>query len=507
MPTLPVLLAGFIFWEPVADIVAAWGKEEYSHAWLVPPLALLLALHRLAEKPPAPKESGWGLALVGLGLGLHLAGRLSGMTVFPQYGFFIALLGVVWTVLGGTVFVRLLPVLAYLFFAIPLPTTLYIGLSAKLQLFSSALGTEALQLLGFTAYQEGNVIDLGVYRLQVVEACSGLRYIFPLLGFSYLVAYCFRDALWKRAVVFLSAIPLALLLNVLRIVLVGATVDLWGIGAAEGLLHDLEGWVVFSVCVLLLMGEALLLHRIGARGGGLDARVLSMPRGPFFASPPKTGGVFLALLVLFSCIAAGQAAGMLAPKDAVIPPRLPFAAFPAEIGGWRGTAHGLSAAERELLRLSDYLDRTYRHQNQTPVRIFIGYYETQRGSHKLHSPDMCIPGDGWEILVSSVARMKLAGGEEIPVNRALIRKGEKRQLVYYWFAQGGKNMARSLEVKGRSLVNALTTGRTDTALLRLTTPVLPDEEAAAVDARLAAFFGLLRPRLPAHLPDFMEKPE
>jgi exosortase len=95
--------------------------------------------------------------------------------------------------------------------AIPLPVFLYNALSSRLQLWSSALGVGVLQAIGVTAFREGNVIDLGPVQLQVAEACSGIRYLFPLTSLALLSAYFFRDRLWKRIVLVLSALPISVL--------------------------------------------------------------------------------------------------------------------------------------------------------------------------------------------------------------------------------------------------------------------------------------------------------
>src|SRR5207253_2194127 len=97
----------------------------------------------------------------------------------------------------------------------------YIQLSQKLQLWSSQLGVAVIRLFGISVYLEGNVIDLGSYKLQVVEACSGLRYLFPLMTLGFIAALFFRAPLWKRSILFLSTIPITVLMNSFRIGMIG----------------------------------------------------------------------------------------------------------------------------------------------------------------------------------------------------------------------------------------------------------------------------------------------
>ena len=84
--------------------------------------------------------------------------------------------------------------------------------------------------------------------MQVVEACSGLRYIYPLLSLSFLAAYFFKAPIWQRLLVFISVVPIAIVMNSVRIGVVGVTVNYWGTQAADGVLHLFEGWFVFLMC-------------------------------------------------------------------------------------------------------------------------------------------------------------------------------------------------------------------------------------------------------------------
>ena len=114
-------------------------------------------------------------------------------------------------------------------------------------------------MFGIPVYLDGNIIDLGNYQLQVVEACSGLRYLYPLLSVSFLAAYIFEAPRWQRVLLFLSAIPIAIAMNGFRIGLVGILVDRWGTAMAEGALHFFEGWIIFLACGALLLLEMYLM--------------------------------------------------------------------------------------------------------------------------------------------------------------------------------------------------------------------------------------------------------
>ena len=159
--------------------------------------------------------------------------------------------------------------LVFLVFMIPLPDFLQIKLSAQMQLISSVLGVALIRLMDISVFLEGNLIDLGAYKLQVAEACSGLRYLFPLMSFGFLIAYLYNAPVWRRAVVFLSTIPITILMNSFRVGVIGILVEYYGVEMAEGFLHDFEGWVVFMLCCATLFLEIWGLDRLTSNRRGL----------------------------------------------------------------------------------------------------------------------------------------------------------------------------------------------------------------------------------------------
>ena len=242
--TLGVLLAalGLIFLDGLAFMVREWSREEYSHGYLIPVIALAMVWRdRRALSNLAWQGSYSGLGVTLAGLGLFLLGELSTLYVLIQYAFLLTLAGVCLSIFGLRAMRYLWVPLAYLFFMIPLPNFLYSNLSQQLQLISSALGVAVIRLFDISVFLEGNVIDLGVYQLQVVEACSGLRYLFPLMSFGFLCAYLFKAPIWQRVLVFASSVPLTVLMNSLRVGIIGVLVEYFGIEQAEGFLHYFEG--------------------------------------------------------------------------------------------------------------------------------------------------------------------------------------------------------------------------------------------------------------------------
>ena len=280
------VLAVYMFREGLGLMVSWWERDEYSHGYLIPLIVLFLDL---AEKRRTRTSAfqwvmDWRTGCVARHVFFFFLGELSSIYTIIQYGFLIALYGIVLAIIGWKAFRMIWVPLLILVFMVPLPTFLYNNLSSQLQLISSQIGVWIIRLFDISVYLEGNVIDLGSYKLQVVEACSGLRYLFPLMTLGFIAAYFFKGAFWKRALIFLSSIPITILMNSFRIGAIGVMVEYWGQSMAEGFLHDFEGWAVFMACTAILILEMWVLAHIGK-----DRKSLQEAFGLEFPNPTPEG--------------------------------------------------------------------------------------------------------------------------------------------------------------------------------------------------------------------------
>ena len=254
------LTVAVIFRNTFIYLMFKWHMEEYSHGWLIPPISAYLIWRRKALLSGLPRDGAWmGFALVVLGLLLFFLTFFLTVVGADAYALVIVIAGLVMAALGWRGFkVALIPV-ALLFLMNPLPSFWYHNLSSELQLLSSQLGVAIMRIFGVSVFLQGNVIDLGDYKLQVAEACSGLRYLFPLMTLGALIAYMFETRNWIRWLLFVSTIPITVVMNSIRIGVIGVLVDQYGIAQAEGFLHQFEGWVIFMVCFATLLLEGRLL--------------------------------------------------------------------------------------------------------------------------------------------------------------------------------------------------------------------------------------------------------
>ena len=506
-----VLVAGSIpiFWIGIVSLGQAWSTAEYSHGPLIPIISLYLFLRELRHAPPPERHVSdrWpGVLVIALSLVVAVFGNLTQIPDFVTYAMIIWTGGVVLTAFGWKRGIRhQLPVF-HLVFMLPLPQVLYWQLTIFLQWVSSALGVWFVSLAGVSVYLEGNVIDLGVYKLQVAEACSGLRYLFPILSFSYLFAILYRGPMWHKAVLLLAAAPLTVLMNSVRIGVIGILVDRYGIAQAEGFLHFFEGWVVFLICVVLLFVMAVGLQRLTAdpkplaEAIDLDTNGLGPISGRILGIRPSLAMFTSGLLTLaVSVVWIAQGSYEVREID-----RRPFALFPKQLGDWSGTTSRLEPQVEAVLAADDYLQANFLSRSTGDlVNVFVAFYHNQTDGEGIHSPEVCLPVGGWEIFSLDPYKVDMTdtGYGQFEVNRAVIQKGLSLQLVYYWFEQRGKRMTNDYRAKASVIYDSFTLGRSDGALVRYVTPIHADETEAEADARLQEMMRLSLKRMPEFVPE------
>lgn len=484
----------------IPGLFSAWQREEYSHGILIPVVAMLLGLNILKEKNLSARPSLHGLWFIVAGYLFFSIAELSAFEPPAHYGFLLALSGILWTLYGTKIFIALIPALIYLVFAIPLPRLIEVSLTAELQLLSSSLGVFFLQIMGVSVFQDGNIIDLGTEKLQVVEACSGLRYLFPLMSFSFLLAFLFQAPLWKRAILFLSAIPITLLMNALRIAFVGILVNRWGSSMAEGLVHDMEGWTIFILCILVLLVEIWILSRIGKTKNTLRFDYINLPSRIDGLSGFRAGKA--GLMALLVCLLGSGTLGALdlGNRTEIIPVRKNFFSFPLALEQWHGQQDFLPSNILEALKLTDYWNATYRRDNnEYPVNLYIAYYQSQRMGVAAHSPANCVPAGGWEVKDQAVVPVALET-MTMPVTRMIIRKDNASMLVYYWFDQRGRVMNEQFSAKWYLLTDSITKKRTDGSVIRVMTQIDENSDEQSADERVEDFIRLFYPSIKTYIP-------
>ncbi len=501
-------LLGFIFYDGLELMVKWWERDEYSHGYMIPLVALYLVWQKQESLAKVLDQGAWaGVGFIIIGLVVFLMGELGSLYTLIQYGFLIALYGLVMSAFGWRGTFAIWAALAYLIFMIPLPNFIYNSLSSQLQLISSELGVFVIRLFDISVYLEGNVIDLGSYQLQVVEACSGLRYLFPLMSFGFLIAYMYKGPNWQKAFLFLSTIPITVLMNSFRIGVIGVTVEYWGIEMAEGFLHDFEGWVIFMGCLGVLAIEMSVFHYFSKSQDKLWDRIdLDGPSQKLsLANFPLSYSKQAPLIAGFSILVmAAIALPLLGERSETELERKSFDQFPLYHNGWIGREAAIEDKVLDTLKLTDYIQANFAQRSSgLPVNFYVAYYASQSKGASIHSPKSCLPGGGWRLSGMSekqIPGLNNAQGQPLVVNRALMRMGDSAQIVYYWFEQRGRNITNEYAAKWYLFVDALLKNRTDGALLRVVVPVPDIAKIEEAEAKADQFLADFYPLMPQYLP-------
>lgn len=239
-----------------------WRDPNFSHGFVVPFLsAWMLWNNRENFKQQSLAPNWWGLLVVLGAMGLLVVGALGAENFLSRTSLLFALAGLTIFFGGWAIFRLAFYPWLVLFLMIPLPVIIYNRITLPLQLTASRLATSLLDLTGVPVLREGNIIHLPAISLEVAEACSGLRSLMALVTIAVIYAYQFERKPWRRVALILSAVPIAVLANGLRIMGSGLLGQYWSAEKARGFFHEFSGLLVFCVsCLLLWMFHLLLDH-------------------------------------------------------------------------------------------------------------------------------------------------------------------------------------------------------------------------------------------------------
>ncbi|HEU5021576.1 MAG TPA: exosortase/archaeosortase family protein [Bryobacteraceae bacterium] len=239
-----------------------YNDADMGHGFFVPVIAGYIAWQKRSKiEGLAPRPSWWGLpVLLWGGLQLYL-GTLGAELYTTRTSVVFSIAGAV-LLLGGTKYLRIFwfPIFL-LFFMVPIPAVVYNEITFPLQLLASRVAENAISFLGIPIIREGNVLELASQKLDVVEACSGIRSLLTLTFLSLVYGYFCEKRTWLRAVLFFSTIPIAIAANAARVTITGVLAN-FRPELAEGLFHEAQGWVIFMVAFAILAG----LHQLLVRG-------------------------------------------------------------------------------------------------------------------------------------------------------------------------------------------------------------------------------------------------
>ena len=261
---LVVLLAG-LYHEVLVKLGLQWNNDpDYSHGFLVPVLVGYFVWERWNRlKTIRIAPSVWGIGLLAGGLLMLVVGSIGAELYLQRSSLIVVIAGLVLLIMGRDALKTFMFPIAFMFFMVPLPAIVVNAVAFPLQLFAARTAEFCLFNFGIPVLREGNVIVLAGTTLEVAEACSGIRSLQALLALGTVYAYFSQRSMWKRWVLVLLSVPIAIAANAFRVSGTGVLANYWGSQAAEGFYHTFSGWLIFVVAFLLLLGCGGLLSRIG----------------------------------------------------------------------------------------------------------------------------------------------------------------------------------------------------------------------------------------------------
>jgi exosortase D (VPLPA-CTERM-specific) len=483
---LPIFIAAY--WVPLQSMVHTWiSNPDYSYGFIIPLISAYLFWEKRSCLRHVRIASSWRiLPVLALAVALSLYGILgsSGNIAMPAIPLLLLLFPAF--MFGSEAVGELLLPLGFLFFMVPVPAVIERSLGMFLKSVSTQLGGAVIRLCNISVFISGNIIDLGATRLQVVDACSGMRFLFPLVALGVLYAYFFERVRWKRIFCVIATLPIALLCNGLRIGITGILTNYYGKEAAEGFFHDFEGWVLFVVAFfcLYLTGRALRLispavlpaESANDKSAGEKAVLKDSRRnGP--------GAFYLSVLLLVVVGALTLSTGAL-PAMKI---RGGIAGFPLAFGGWQGRS---AFVDPEIVAASgaeESFSGQYVNGTSEPVSLYVGYRSTAflENENFFHSPTVCLPSAGWKpvrITTRRIGNVPVFG--ELPVTEMLMESVGVRQLVYFWF-QTKSRVTQDKNINRFHLtLHAIERDNTYDLFMRPITRIAADETNAVAEARL-----------------------
>ena len=252
-----------LYADVVQELVRVWSTDtNYSHGFLIPPIAAFLAWerrNRFLSAPPRPARAG--LVVIGASA-LVLA--LGGGAFLSRISLVAALGGAALAIFGWSRFRAIAFPLAILLLMIPLPAPVFERLESPLQLATSVLSEAMIRTVGIPVFRDGNLLALGNVTLEVAKECSGIRTSISLVVLGLAFGYSADTRRWPRLLVLGLTVPVVVLTNAIRVAATAVSAHYFGRETATGFLHDLYGWLAFAAAFATLF----LIHHLLVRAAG-----------------------------------------------------------------------------------------------------------------------------------------------------------------------------------------------------------------------------------------------
>lgn len=249
-----ILCFAFLYFDIFLGMIEDWStNDNYSHGFLVPFITVYLIWtlkDKISETPIRPSYLGLFL-LIG-SLIFFIVTSIGAELFTMRFSIIFVLISGVYFLLGRDVMRMVAPPIFYLIFMIPFPAIIWNKIAFPLKIFATSIAVSVIKLIQIPVYSEGNIIHLANTTLEVVDACSGLRSLVSLLALSAAFALISELSKVRKIILFFSAVPIAIVLNIFRLTITAIFAKHYGPKVAQGFLHDVSGIVVFIIALLTL---------------------------------------------------------------------------------------------------------------------------------------------------------------------------------------------------------------------------------------------------------------
>ena len=482
-----------------------WTDENYSHGLLVPFVIGFIIWSEFDELRKAVRNPNFWLggSVVILAILMLFGGTLGAELFTQRVSFVLILAGIVVYFFGAKIIQSLVVPFALLLLSIPIPQIIFNKIAFPLQIWASQAAVWGIRLFEVPTVRKGNVIEIlpqgatQIIALEVVEACSGIRSLMTLVTLALILAYFTRERIqgaesgrffwlknpdfWRTIILMLSAIPIAVLTNAARVTATGVLTYYYGKQATESTLHDVSGWLVYVVALVLLIAGNVILKFISRKAAKPQSNI-EEKEFEVKDQKPKTENQkpIAAYLLIAALLIGGLLINWFERRGEVEISRKSLTEIPQTLGDWRQKGNEIRFGKQteSVLRVSDYTMREYLSPNGRLANVYVGYYASQRSGATYHSPQNCLPGAGWVMRQPEYIEIKTPNGKSFKANRYIIENGVYKEVLIYWYQGRGRFEASEYQDKLNTIRDSVLRRRSDGAMVRVMTSVGSDEAAA-----------------------------
>ena len=485
----------FSYYTVLVSLIRAWsGRDDYSHGFLIPFISLYFVWYKrkgLRQIPIEPNITS-GCILTVIGCLMLLTGYIGSVIMVQQISVLIVVPGIVLTLLGTNYLKALILPLTYLIFMIPPILDLVIGnIHWPFQLFSATIAAKILESIKIPVFQNAQYLELPNITLEVAEACSGVRYLISIIAMSIPLAF-FTQAINSLRLLFISSsIIIGILINPLRIALIGIWTFYTG-QDVHGPSHIFQGFFVSQIGFVFLFLLAWSLSKIPSNKPTTSHNNQNNIINDLSVNTKKFNKAWIMVISLFIILGAF----ILLYKPKVIPLKAPLNSIPLTIEGvWQGR-DGNSQKTISPMEGADFeLARIYQNSSGRVIEIYIGYFEFQKQDKKfIHYKLQKLYETSKEIIIP------LSASNTIKVNRALLKDSANDSLILYWYDINDEIVADNYKAKLFTTLDGLLHRRTNGAIVMVSSNVTNTDDFDKVLKDEVQFIQALFPFLSRSIP-------